>query len=384
MIDALSFLMNYESLRAIWWGLLGALLIGFAVMGGYDLGVGAMLRVIAKTDDERRVLLNAVGPTWEGNQVWFVLGGGAIFAAYPLIYAAAFSGFFVALILVLFALILRPVGFDYRSKVEDPRWRGFWDWCLVIGGFVPALVFGVAFGNLLQGVPFSYDDSMRVTYYGGLLGLLNPFGLLAGVVSLSMLCMQGAAFLQLKTEGVIRERARRCLGIAIVVLCVAFAAAGIWLAIGIDGYRIASFAGTAAPSNPLAKTVISEAGAWLANYRAAPILWLVPALVFIASAATWLLGAARSGLAFIASSIAVACVVLTAGVSMFPFLMPSSLNPSHSLTAWDATSSLHTLRWMFWLVLIFLPIIIAYTSWVFRVMRGPVTLEHIRSSDAHY
>ena len=384
MSELLYFLMSYESLRVIWWGLLGALLIGFAVLGGYDLGVGAMLWVIAKTDDERRVLLNAVGPTWEGNQVWFILGGGAIFAAYPLIYAAAFSGFFTALILVLFALILRPVGFDYRSKVEDPRWRGFWDWCLVLGGAVPALVFGVAFGNLLQGVPFSYDDSMRVTYQGGFLGLLNPFGLLAGVVSVAMLCMQGAAFLQLKTEGVIRNRARRCLGVAIMVLCIAFAAAGIWLALGIDGYRIATFAGTAAPSNPLAKTVLHEAGAWLANYRATPILWLVPTLVFVAAATTWMLGSTRSGLAFITSSIAVACVVLTIGIAMFPFLMPSSLQPSHSLTVWDSTSSLHTLRWMFWLVLIFLPIIIAYTSWVFRVMRGPVTLEHVRGSDAHY
>lgn len=384
MTELLSFLMSYESLRAIWWGLLGALLIGFAVLGGYDLGVGAMLRVIAKTDDERRVLLNAIGPTWEGNQVWFILGGGAVFAAYPLIYAAAFSGFYTALILVLFALILRPVGFDYRSKVENPRWRGFWDWCLVIGGAVPALVFGVAFGNLLQGVPFSYDDSMRVTYQGGFLGLLNPYGLLAGVVSVAMLCMHGAAFLQLKTEGVIRERARRCLGIAIIVLCLAFAAAGIWLAIGIDGYRIVTFAGTAAPSDPLTKHVVREAGGWLSNYAATPILWLVPALVFIAAVSTWLFGVSRSGLAFIASSIAVACVVLTAGIAMFPFLLPSSLEPSHSLTAWDSTSSLHTLRWMFWLVLLLLPVVIAYTSWVFHVLRGPVTLEHVRGSDAHY
>lgn len=384
MNELITFLMSYETLRAIWWGLIGAVLIGFAVTGGYDLGVGSLLRVVAKTDDERRVLLNAMGPTWEGNQVWFVLGGGAIFAAYPLIYAAAFSGFFVALILVLFALILRPVGFDYRSKLEDPRWRGFWDWALVIGGSVPALVFGVAFGNLLQGVPFSYDDSMRVTYQGGFFGLLNPFGLLAGVVSIAMLCMHGAAFLQVKTEGLIRERARRSMGIAIVVFVAAFAAAGIWLAIGIDGFRIVSFAGTEAPSNPLTKSVIREAGAWLANYNAYPILWSIPASAFIAAAGTWLLGTARSGLAFISSSIAVVCVILTAGVAMFPFLMPSSLQPSHSLTAWDATSSLHTLRWMFWLSLLFLPLIVAYTTWVFRVMRGKVTLEHVRGPDAHY
>lgn len=384
MIELFMQLMSYEALRAIWWALLGALLIGFAVTGGYDLGVGSLLRVVAKTDDERRVLLNAVGPTWEGNQVWFVLAGGAIFAAYPLIYAAAFSGFFVALILVLFALILRPVGFTYRSKLHGARWRGFWDWALVIGGAVPALVFGVAFGNLLQGVPFSYDDHLRVTWHGGFFGLLNPYGLLAGVVSVAMLCMQGAAFLQMKTDGIIRARARRCLGIAIVVLCVAFAAAGVWLAIGIEGYRLAGFGGAAGPSNPLAKQVVREAGAWLANYRAAPLLWVVPALAFVAAASSWFLGAGRAGLVFVASSVAVAAVILTAGVSMFPFLMPSSLEPSHSLTAWDATSSLLTLRWMFWMVLLFLPLILAYTAWVFRVMRGPVTLEHVRSGDAHY
>ncbi|HWU51360.1 MAG TPA: cytochrome d ubiquinol oxidase subunit II, partial [Tahibacter sp.] len=213
----MSFLMSYETLRVIWWLFLGVLLIGFAIMDGFDLGVGALLPFVAKNDDERRVLLNTVGPTWEGNQVWFILGGGAIFAAFPLIYSAAFSGFFVALILVLFALILRPVGFDYRSKLPDPRWRALWDWCLFIGGFVPALVFGVAFGNLLQGVPFRYDDSLRVYYEGSFFGLLNPFGLLVGVVSLSMLVMHGAVFLQLKTVGELRERARRWHGLAALV-----------------------------------------------------------------------------------------------------------------------------------------------------------------------
>ncbi|HJU38049.1 MAG TPA: cytochrome d ubiquinol oxidase subunit II [Tahibacter sp.] len=384
MTEFFAFLMSYDTLRAIWWLFLGVLLIGFAVMDGFDLGVGALLPFIAKTDDERRVAINAVGPTWEGNQVWFILGGGAIFAAFPLVYSAAFSGFFVALILVLFALILRPVGFDYRSKLPDPRWRGTWDWCLFIAGFVPSLVFGVAFGNLLQGVPLRYADDLRVHYDGGFFGLLNPFGLLCGVVSLAMLVMHGATFLQLKTTGIVRDRARRWLGVAALVWAVAFALAGVWVAFGIDGYRIAQFAGTDGASNPLAKTVVREAGAWFANYRATPVLWIVPLLAFAGALLGWRWADKRPGLAFIATSTCVAMTIATAGVAMFPFLMPSSANPSHSLTVWDATSSLLTLRWMFWMTVLFLPLIIAYTSWVFRVMRGPVTLEHVRDSRTLY
>jgi cytochrome d ubiquinol oxidase subunit II len=383
-MEFLQVLMSYETLRVIWWLFLGVLLIGFAVMGGFDLGVATLLPIVAKSDEERRVLINTVGPTWEGNQVWLVLGGGAIFAAYPLVYAAAFSGFFVALILTLFALILRPVGFSYRSKLPDTRWRSIWDWALFIGGFLPSLVFGVAFGNLLLGVPFAYDDSLRVSYHGNFFGLLNPFGLLAGLVSLSMLVMQGAVFLNLKTTGEIRARAQRWLGYAVLALCATFALAGIWLIYGgIDGYRMVSFGGTAAASNPIAKEVVREAGAWLANFGAQPLLCLIPVLAFVAAlGAWWLAVAARAGLAFIASSVAVACVVVTAGVAMFPFLMPSSLEPSHSLTMWDSTSSLLTLRWMFWMVLLFLPLIIAYTSWVYRVMRGPVTLDDVRERSA--
>lgn len=385
MSEFMTFLMSYETLRAVWWLFLGVLLIGFAVTGGFDLGVGMLLKVIGRSDEERRVLINTVGPTWDGNQVWLILGGGAIFAAYPLVYAASFSGFYFALIVVLFALILRPVGFEYRSKIADPRWRGAWDWGLTIAGFVPALVIGVAFGNLLQGVPFRYDPDMRVFYEGNFFQLLNPIGLLVGVVCVAMLVMQGATFLLLKTEDVLRERARKAAIVSAMVMAAGFVACGFLVAGVIGGYKITSPILTEAASNPTTKTVVREVGAWLANFNANPILWLVPLFGVVgAAAAAWLSAARRGGLAFICSSVAVAMVILTVGTAMFPFLMPSSLNPNHSLTAWDSTSSLHTLRWMFWMVILFLPIVLLYTTWVYRVMRGTVTVEQIRAARGHF
>lgn len=365
---------DYETLKIIWWLFVGVLLIGFALTDGFDLGVGALLPFLGKTDSERRVIINTVGPTWDGNQVWFITAGGAVFAAWPVVYAAAFSGFYVALLLVLFALFFRPVGFDYRSKVDDPRWRKAWDWGLFAGGFVPALVFGVAFGNLLQGVPFQYDDTLRSTYTGSFFGLLNPFALLTGVVSLSMLLMHGAIFLQIKTEGVIYQRAKFAARLFGVVLIVAFALAGVWLSMGIEGFRIIAMPDPNETSNILGKTVEMAAGAWLSNYSLYPWMMLAPVVGFAGAAGALLLSAQdRPGRAFIASGLSLAGVILTAGFSMYPFIMPSSLDAGSSLTIWDATSSHLTLQLMFWAVLIFLPIIIVYTSWVYRVMRGKVT-----------
>ncbi len=370
---------DYETLKLIWWLFVGVLLIGFALTDGFDLGVGSLLPFLGKSDEQRRVIINSIGPTWDGNQVWFITAGGALFAAWPMVYAAAFSGFYFALILVLFALILRPVGFDFRSKLPGARWRSFWDWGLFLGGAVPALVFGVAFGNLLLGVPFHYDDSLRSYYTGSFLGLLNPFALVTGVVSLSMLIMHGAVYLQMRTEGAINERAVRAATLFAGVFIAAFALAGVWLAFGVDGYRIIDISDPNDSLTPLTKTVEMATGAWLDNYSRYPWMIIAPALGFGgAGFAVVLSRAGRAGLAFVMSGLAVSGVILTAGLSMFPFVMPSSTEPAHSLTAWDATSSHLTLTWMFWAVVLFLPIIIGYTSWAFRVMRGKVTEARIR------
>lgn len=374
-------MLDYPTLKVIWWLLVGVLLVGFAIMDGHDMGVGTLLPFVARSDVERRVVINTVGPHWDGNQVWFITGGGAIFAAWPLVYATAFSGFYWAMLAVLWALFFRPVGFDYRSKIHHRLWRTTWDWGLFVGGAVPPLIFGVAFGNLLQGVPFRFDDYLMPTYSGSFWALLNPFALLAGVVSSTMITLQGATYLAHRTEGAIQRRTVAAGIGAALVLVLGFAGAGLWLQ-GIEGYRITSAVQTAALPDPLAKTVVREAGAWMANYAAAPALWLLPALgIAGALAAAALLAVRRTLCAFVASSVAVVGVIGTAGASMFPFVMPSSTHLASSLTVWDSVSSHLTLGIMFWATLLFMPLIVTYTGWAYRVMRGKVTEAYIREND---
>ena len=371
-------MLDYEVLRVIWWALVGVLLIGFAITDGFDMGVGALLPILGKNDTERRVMINTIAPHWDGNQVWLITAGGAIFAAWPSVYATAFSGFYVAMVLTLMALFFRPVGFDYRSKIEDPRWRSTWDWCLFIGGAVPPIVFGVAFGNLLQGVPFSLDTFLRSSYEGNFFGLLNPFGLLAGFISLFMVLTQGAAWLMMKTDGEVQARARATATVTGLLTAILFAAAGYWVAHGISGYTITEFMGTSAVSNPLHKTVVVEAGSWMRNYDTYPWMMIAPILgVVMALLASLFAKFGRSALTFICSSLTMTGIILTAGFSMFPFIMPSSLNPAHSLTVWDATSSQNTLSVMLVAAAIFVPIVLGYTTWTYIKMFGRVNKEFI-------
>ncbi|SEO06995.1 cytochrome d ubiquinol oxidase subunit II [Pseudomonas sp. NFACC39-1] len=374
-------MLDYFTLKIIWWALVGVLLIGFAIMDGHDMGVGTLLPFVGRNDMERRVVINTVGPHWDGNQVWFITAGGALFAAWPVVYATAFSGFYWAMILVLWALFFRPVGFDYRSKIHNARWRSTWDWGLFVGGAVPPLVFGIAFGNLLQGVPFHFNEYLVSTYTGSFWQLLNPFALLTGVVSSAMITLQGGAYLAHRTEGVIQSRAiKGAVGAAILLLC-SFILAGIWLQ-WIDGYRITSLVDTAGLPDILSKTVVREPGAWMANYGHYPLLWLLPALGLAgAVGAAMLLLRRRTLSAFVASSLALTGVICTAGVSMFPFIMPSSTMPAASLTVWDSVASHLSLAIMFWATLIFMPMIVIYTSWAYRVMRGKVTVAQIKANE---
>lgn len=378
-------MIDYEILRLLWWAVLGVLLIGIAVMDGLDYGTAILMPFIGRTDAERRVIINTVGPVWEGNQVWLILGGGAIFAAWPALYAVAFSGFYLAMLLLLLSLILRPVGFKFRGKLENPTWRTVWDCALFVGGLVPALVYGVAFGNALQGVPFRFDDTMRMFYEGTLWGLFNPFALLTGLLSVAMITQIGGAWLSCKTTGAVRVRAGQAALWAGIVAIVLFALGGIWVG-HIDFYALSGAIDPNGPSNPLVKHVIAAPGGLMGNYALFPLAWIVPILGFVGLAgAAALARGAHPKVAVVFSALGIAGIIATAGVSAFPFLLPSSLDPKSSLMVFDASSSFTTLAVMTGVTVVFLPIILLYTGWVYRVLRGPLTTEEIgQNSNAFY
>jgi cytochrome bd ubiquinol oxidase subunit II len=376
---------DYATLRVIWWLIIGVLLMGFAITDGFDLGVGASFTYLGRTDAERRALLASVEPVWEGNQVWFVLGGGAVFAAWPLLYAASFSGLYLAMFLLLVSLILRPVGFAYRDKLTDVRWRTVWDAALTLGGGVPALLFGVAFANLFLGVPFHFDAMQRPVVTGGFFSLLHPFALLGGIVSLSMLVLHGNAYAAMKVGEPMAARACVAGRIASAVFLVAFLGAGFWVSSALGGYELTSVMDHAGPSDPTRKTVVIVAGAWLKNFHIWPWMWAAPVCAVLgALGAHVMLHLRRGSGAFMASVVVQGGTILTGGFALFPFLMPSSTFPNQSLTVWDASSSAKTLLIMLGAALIFLPIILVYTAWVFRVVRGRVTLENTHEHKGEY
>ncbi|WP_323769994.1 cytochrome d ubiquinol oxidase subunit II [Antarctobacter sp.] len=370
-------LIDFDTLRVIWWALLGVLLIGFALTDGFDMGVGALLPFVAKTDVERRVAINTIGPVWEGNQVWFILGGGAIFAAWPPLYAVSFSGFYLAMFVVLAAFIVRPVAFKYRSKRDGAKWRARWDWALFAGGAVPALLFGVAVGNVLLGVPFHLTQDLMPMYDGTFatkfVGLLRPFALLAGVVSLSMLLMHGAAWLTLKTDGIVAERARRYGTVAGMVAAGGYALAGLWLAVGVDGFALAGDVVANGPSNPLYSEV-TRGGSWLSAYADRPWIAVAPVMGFVGIAMAVLgLRAGREVSTLLWSKLGITGIIASVGLTMFPFILPSTVDPDSSLTVWDASSSHQTLFIMLVVTAIFMPLILMYTAWVYKVLWGKVT-----------
>jgi cytochrome d ubiquinol oxidase subunit II len=367
-------MIDYPTLKIIWWLLVGVLLVGFAIMDGHDMGVGTLLPFVGRSDDERRVVINTVGPHWDGNQVWFITGGGAIFAAWPLVYATAFSGFYWAMLAVLWALFFRPVGFDYRSKIHNATWRSTWDWGLFIGGFVPPLIFGVAFGNLLQGVPFGFDDYLISHLHRQLLATAQP------------LRAAGRRGEQRHDHDARRHvpgaphRGRhpaRAIAAAVGAPCVMVLA----LSAPACGCKASRAFASPRPSTPRpARPAGQDRGA--RSPTPGGQLRHLPAAVGCCRRWAWpaplapplLLLARRTLSAFVASSLAIVGVIGTAGAAMFPFVMPSSTQPNASLTVWDSVSSHLTLGIMFWATLIFMPLIVIYTSWAYRVMRGKVTL----------
>ncbi len=345
----------YSTLQCLGWLAVGLMMFMFAVTGGFDLGAGMLVPFIGKTDAERRVVINTVGPTWDGNQVWLVIAGGVIFAIFPRVYAASFSGFYFGILLVLWALFLRPVAFEFRSKIETQCWRNFWDWALCVGSFIPALVIGVAIGNLFLGVPFQVDPITLRFMYGAnpndpsafidLLMLLRPFALLVGVVCVLMMLMHGSAYLVMRTSGVILARAKTVLTVSAILLMLSFLAAGIWLMITMPQ--------------------------WLVNYNNHWWLWFAPLLAFLGA-----IGAVRFSQknhvvkAFSFSCVSVLGILGTMGYALFPYIMISSTHPEQSLVVWNSTSSELSLIGILVCAVIILPVIFYYTHFVYRKMWG--------------
>jgi cytochrome d ubiquinol oxidase subunit II len=331
-------------LNTTWFLLFGVLITGYAILDGFDLGVG-VLHLFARGEEERRIHLNAIGPVWDGNEVWLLTGGGALFAAFPAVYATVFSGFYLALVLVLVALILRAVSFEFRGKVASPAWRAVWDWAFGLGSLVAALIFGVAVGNIMRGLPFDAQGDIAVTLFG----LLNPYALLIGALSLAMFVAHGATYLTLKTQGPLHERivewAQRLWVAYILLFCVASVAT-----IGAARYLFQS-------GGPSAFT------------------WGFGAL-FVAAALGYpfALKARRFGLAFTASSVAIASQIGIAAAGLFPRLVPSRPDLAQSLTIYNASSSPRTLTTMLVIALVGMPFVVGYTIWIYRVFRGKTVL----------
>ncbi|QTL94086.1 cytochrome d ubiquinol oxidase subunit II [Aeromonas jandaei] len=376
--------MDYATLKLIWWALLLFMMVGFIVMDGFDLGIAMLLPVVSQDDDDRRLVINSVGPVWEGNQVWLIAGAGALFAAWPLVYAAAFSVLYIPMVVLLLGLFLRPVGFDYRSKLTDPLWRRWWDRALVAGGLIPTLILGAAIGLVMQGLPFRFDTALRLHYgaftfhWGWLLSVL--------ATAIALLLLHGASFLQAKVTGTPAVRAR---GISILLapLVTFFYLLAGWHLVDLQGYQLTGLAGQPFDGNavlsPLMKGVTSHVAGWLRNYHEQPLLWLVPligALAPLASGiAAWL---ERGRLALVASAAACIAMLGSVAISLFPFVLPSTLDAASSLTLWDGTSSYKTLAIMFGIVLVLMPVNLGYTGWVYRVVRGKLDRARIKR-DGH-
>jgi cytochrome d ubiquinol oxidase subunit II len=374
----------FSTLQLLSWLTVGAVMFLLVAIMGFDMGGGMLARFVGKTDEERRAIINVIAPTWDGNQVWFITLGGAIFAIFPRVYAASFSGLYLGILLVLWGLFCRPVAFEYRSKFISTKWKNFWDWMLFFGSSIPMLVAGVAIGNTFLGFPFAIDPESLRFFYGpqgitgtepavfALLKLLSPFALFIGVFAIVMSLMHGAAYCAWRTDGVLHERFVKIRKICALLFIVLFAALGIWLSL-MPGYvwtptgALTHFSD--AVNMPLTgATVTLVKGGWLHNYGDYPWMFLAPILAFIGALLAVLLK--KSSAAFWGSVVACLGAVFTVGLTLFPFLMPSSLIPNQSLVVWNASSSQTSLIGILLAAVIILPFIFVYTLFVYKKMWG--------------
>ena len=341
------------TLPTIWfflWGLLWAL---FFMTDGFDLGIGSLYPFLGKSDQDRRMMINSIGPLWDGNEVWLITAGGVTFAAFPRVYAVMFSSLYSALMLILFALILRGVSFEFRGKVDDHRWRAIWDTCIFIGSFTPALLFGVAFANIFRGLPITANG----LYQGNLFSLLNPYGLLGGALFLLLFMEHGALWLCIKTEGELHDRSVRTAG-------------GLWPVLLIAAFIF---------------LVASKFATGLyANYLARPILFLIILLTVAALLGIRLFWAKKSYFkAWFASALTIVGTTFYGVIGLYPNLFPSSIDPGYSLTAYNASSSPLTLKIMLFVVIIFVPIVIAYQVWAYNLFKDKISPDDLNYEESY-
>ena len=340
-------------LQAVWFFLWGLLWAVFFITDGFDFGVGTLLPFLAKNDDEKRIVINSVGPLWDGNEVWLLTAGGVTFAAFPLVYGVMFSSLYSALMLILFSLILRGVSFEFRDKVESPGWKKLWDGCFFIGSFTPALLFGVAFANIFRGIPIDGDG----LYHGTLLTLLNPYGIAGGILFVLLFLLHGALWLAVKTEDDLQKRAIRTAKVIWPIL----------LVIAVVFLIATKFA------TPLYD-----------NYIAHPALFAVLLITVAALIGTRIfLGRSRYFTAWFSSALTILGTTFFGVIGLFPDMFPSSIDPAYSLTAYNASSSPLTLKIMLIVALIFVPIVVVYQTWAYALFKGKVTLENLDGEEAY-
>jgi cytochrome d ubiquinol oxidase subunit II len=331
-------------LTTVWFALIAVLWVGYFCLEGFDFGVGMLLPVLARNETERRVMINTIGPVWDGNEVWVLVAGGATFAAFPEWYATLFSGFYLPLLLILVALIVRGLSFEYRHKRDEAEWKARWDLAIIVGSVVPALLWGVAFANIVAGVPIDADKE----FTGTLFTLLNPFGLLGGLVTLTLFAAHGAMFVALKTDGEIRHRARDLavrIGVVAAVLAVVF----------------------------LVLTQLKTGTALTAVVFAVAALALVGGLVAAR--------AGREGWAFVGTFATIALAVVGLFLALFPDVMPSTTDPAYSLTTTNAAATAYTLKVMTWVAVVFTPIVLGYQAWTYWVFRKRISVHHIPTAE---
>lgn len=376
---------DYMTLKVIWWCIIGFVLIVYACSAGFDYG-GTLLMPFLKKESQRRLVLNVLAPTWDGNMTWVIFIGGALFIVWSVVYSTVFSGLYAVMFTVLWSNFLRPPGFDYRSKIDNPLWRRFWDFALFVSSIIPMFMFGFIFGNLLMGMPFSFDPIYLRSYYSGNFWMeLNWIGILSGLVSVCILAMHGCSYICLRTEGEVRESFQKKQAVFGVLFLILFTASGFVVAYHVPGY-ILQKSPIYPTGHPLSNEVIVKVGAWVDSYR--DHWWKIIGPVFAYIGVFFAIGGTKSknyAWGFWSSCLAVGGTILTAGFSLYPFIVPSSTKPNQSITVWNATSSYYSLSIIFLLCIILFVIIFSYKIWAYMSIwrKNPILTEQEILKDTH-